>query len=552
MNLVLAVAALVVLAVALFLGVAYLRTNRLIRRSKNHLEGVFDHVDPMVVVDPRLRVLRANRPFARLCRRPFADLLGRQVADLAPFLPASVPLLESCLESNQPRSAAEVPSSDGSVLEMHAFPLPGPEGAQAVLRVRDVSDLAEARRELVERNEALGRLTGALQSELEMAREIQQALLPKDLPRVEGLRFRVRYQPCRPIGGDLYDASLLDERTLVLFVADVSGHGLPAAFEAALVRMSLLTHLSPGTGPVEVFERMNLDLRRSLVQGHYVTAFLGFLDLETLEFRYCRASHPRPLLLRADGTREELGSRGLFLGIVEDGRYREDRIRLQPGDRLCLFTDGYYESADRKGRRLGYKGFVERIPASTDSDPEPVLQEIEREFPGMVDEERDDDRTFIALDVVGGTACRPAVLRRLPGAELPKVHAFRTSQEAWDLVERMRVELSNLGWSERDSRRAQLLASELCVNAVVHGLHDRLQAKAYCAWVMAPEGLHFSVHDEGPGFDFAALPDPRHPDHLGKDHGRGVFLVRRMASDLWYDDGGSTATFRLARTAGEP
>jgi len=315
--------------------------------------------------------------------------------------------------------------------------------------------------------------------------------------------------------------------------------------------MSLLTHLSPSASPVEVFEKMNQDLRRSLVNGHYVTAFLGLLDLETLELRYCRASHPRPVVLRADGRREELGSKGLFLGIVEDGRYQEAKIRLYPGDRFCMFTDGYYESADASGHRLGYHGFVEGIPAGFDSDPEIFLRQVEDDYPGLTDEGRDDDRTFIALDVLAGTACRPAVLRRLGGAELPKVTPFRTSQEAWDLVERLRLDLEEKGWTDRDARRAQLMASELCVNSVVHGLHDRPQARAFCAWVVEPDGLLFSVHDEGPGFDFEALPDPRNPDRLGMDHGRGVFLVRRMATDLWFDDGGTTATFRLGRTEGK-
>ena len=118
------------------------------------------------------------------------------------------------------------------------------------------------------------------------------------------------------------------------------------------------------------------------------------------------------------------------------------------------------------------------------------------------------------------------------------------------MVEGMRDDLRKLGWSERDSRRAQLLASELCVNAAVHGLKDRPWAKACCAWSVGEDGILFSVHDEGAGFEPDSLPDPRHPGRLGIEHGRGVFLVRRLATDLWFDDGGTTATFRLARTSG--
>jgi serine phosphatase RsbU (regulator of sigma subunit)/anti-sigma regulatory factor (Ser/Thr protein kinase) len=521
-----------------------------IRRSKRDLEGIFDHVDPMAVVDLDLRVLRANRPFAELCGKTFRDLLGRPLSDLAPFLESAFPLFRECMDQDRAAGPLELPERNGRVQEAHAFPLGAGGLGRAILRLRDVTDLSSARRELVDRNTSLGRLTDAFQAEVEMAREIQRALLPKDLPRIDGLACRVRYQPCRPIGGDLYDVSLLDERHLCVFLADVSGHGLPAAFEAALVRMSLLNHAFPDAGPARILEGMNHDLCRSLVMGHYVTAFLGILDLETLELRYCRASHPRPVVFHADGTRESLGARGLFLGIVEQGRYEEDSIRLAPGDRFCLFTDGYYESATIEGRRLGYKGFVARIPSSVDVDPEPALQAVEEEFPGMSEDGRDDDRTFLALDVLSRTRDRPAVLRRFPASADPAISVFRTAHEAWDLVDCLRAELEGAGWSLRDARRAQLLASELCVNAVAHGLHDRPNARAFCAWHLLGKEILVSVHDEGPGFDVDSVPDPRDPQNLGMDHGRGIFLVRRMSNDLWFDDGGTTATFRLLRTTG--
>lgn len=539
--------------VAAALGTAawLLRLGEKIRRSKRHLERVFDHVDPMVVVDRDLRVLRANRPFAEHCGCSFRALLGRALPEAAPFLEPALPLFRECMEQDRAAGPFELPERNGLVQEAQVFPLVAGAFGQAVLRLRDVTALASARSDLVDRNAKLGRLADAFQGEIEMAREIQQALLPKDFPRIDGLFFRVRYQPCRPIGGDLYDISLLDDKHLCIFLADVSGHGLPAAFEAALVRMSLLNHASPDVGPAEVFEQMNRDLCRSLVLGHYVTAFLGILDLDTLELRYCRASHPRPVVFHADGTREILGSKGLFLGIVEQGQYLEDKIRLSPGDRLCLFTDGYYESATLQGRRLGYKEFVARIPPRVEEDPEPVLRAVEEEFPGMFDDSRDDDRTFLALDVLSRSPDRPAVLRRLPTWAHPEIHVFRSAHEAWDLVEGLRDLLELAGWSQRDARRAQLLASELCINAVTHGLHDRPGARAFCAWVLQGDGILFSVHDEGQGFDFQALPDPREPARLKMDHGRGVFLVRRIAQDLWFDDGGTTATFHLLRAVAD-
>ncbi|MEK7395229.1 MAG: SpoIIE family protein phosphatase, partial [Fibrobacterota bacterium] len=473
---------------------------RRIQRSKNHLEAVFDHVDPMLVADVDMRVLRVNRAFADLVGMPFAALVGKCLTDTVPQLAATHPLFRACMSERRPLGPMEISwaQEPSRILEVHTFPLQTSKDAarEAVMRLRDVTDLSSARKQLVDRNAALGRLTDALQSELEMAREIQQGLLPRELPHLEGLAFHVRYLPSRPVGGDLYDVVVLDETHLGLFVADVSGHGLPAAFEAALVRMSFLNHASPGASPAKVFEGMNRDLRRSLALGHYVTAFYGVLDLETLELSFCRASHPRPVVLHPDGTRKSLASKGLFLGIVENGAYREETEVLNPGDRICLFTDGYYEAAGVSGKRLGYEAFVTRLAEGRGVDPTEVLARVEEEYPGLVDDGREDDKTFLAVDILSTRPGRPGILHRFPGSRMPRIRDFGSSQAAWDLVEIMKTEMIESGWSARDARKAQLAASELCVNALVHGLGEKPDGKARCTWSINRSEILFAVQDE--------------------------------------------------------
>lgn len=517
-----------------------------VRRSKQHLEWVFDHVDPMVVVDSDLRILRANAPFAEISGKAFTSLLDQPLSETVPALASLSSALRSGILEGKEVPATEIEWND-RVLEAQVFGLVRSRGSRAegILRLRDVTALAHARKLLVDRNAALADLTDALQAELEMAREIQQALLPNDLPRLQGVEFHVRYLPSRPVGGDLYDLCLLDDSHLAIFMADVAGHGLPAAFEAALVRMSFLNHAQAGVDTATIFSRMNRDLRRSLILGHYVTAFVGVLDLETLRLRFCRASHPRPVLLREGEARRTLGGKGLFLGIVDEGGYMEEEVQLAPGDRLCIFTDGYYETANRAGHRLGYEGFVERLPASLGKSPLDVLTQVELDFPGQEEGGREDDRTFLALDIRGVRDPVHPVLRRMPRKEPPEIRWFSSAQEGWELVERMRRNLSDVGWPSRDIRRVQLVASELCVNAVLHGLKGRPQAKACCSWVATSTECLFSVHDGGPGFDPAKLPDPRDPDRLGLDHGRGVFLVQRIAQELLFDDGGCTITVKV-------
>jgi len=527
------------------------RSNRILA-SKRHLETVFDHVDPMVVADVSFRILRANRAFASLLGRSWSDLLGHNLDEvLGAFLPPSAQLTGLVERTTFAERPWPGPGGD-RVFDLHVIPVGPAEGM--VFHLQETTQLAHARQELLARNAALARLTQALQGEIEVAREIQSGLLPRELPRVGGIDFLVRYLPSRPVGGDLYDVLPLDEKHLGIFIADVSGHGLPAAFEAALVRMSFLNRAQAGLLPSQVLGAMNRDLRRSLAVGHYATAFYGILDLETLELSYCRASHPRPAVLRADGQVVRLGSQGLFLGIVDAANYRDNTIQLEEGDRFCLFTDGYYEGLRRDGKRLGYDGFLKRIFAPECTDLGVELTRIEEEFePGTEDEAGEDDRTFLAMDIRSRTPrWLPRVLARFPDLPAPRVRTFSTTQTSWELVEAFAADLVAAGWSARDARKAQLAASELAVNCLVHGLRDRPDGEVRCAWLVGPDECRFAVEDDGAGFDPDRIPDPRSPERLNLDHGRGIFLVRRIVADLWYDHGGTTATFVLRPLLPDP
>lgn len=536
------------IAGVLFLFVSS-RTSRRILTSKRHLEAVFDHVDPIVVVDEGRRIMRANKAFATLTGSTWTSLLGKSVDSiLGAFLPSAAQLRDIGERALFPERIWPF-GDEPRLFDVQAIPV----GGELLLHFQETTQLVRARQELVDRNETLARITNALQGEIEVAREIQAGLLPRELPRMDGIDFLVRYTPSRPVGGDLYDLLAIDDHHLGIFIADVSGHGLPAAFEAALVRMSFLNRAQPGVGPADVLSSMNEDLRRSLAVGHYATAFYGILDIRTLHLRYCRASHPRPAILHADGRITRLGSQGLFLGIVDAANYRDAETTLAKGDRICLFTDGYYEGMRRDQRRLGYDGFLERIFAPGEGGIAAELERIESEFlPGTEDENGEDDRTFLALDILSDEPrWRPRILQRFPSAARPDIRTFRTVQESWALVEEFAAALAAEGWSARDVRKAQLAASELCVNASTHGLRGRGDSLAECAWFANPTECLFAVHDDGPGFDPDRLPDPRAPERLQLDHGRGIFLVRRIVADLWFDHGGATATFLLqpARTA---
>jgi phosphoserine phosphatase RsbU/P len=214
--------------------------------------------------------------------------------------------------------------------------------------------------------EALGRLDGAnkqLIDELNLASELQKSLLPRSYPSDAPLEFAHKFIPLNSIGGDFFDLQRLDEKTLGLVIADVSGHGVGPALITAMFKSAFGLE-SRGKGkdsPAALMSSLNAELGSILTTGHYVTAFAAYIDIDSLEMRYCSAGHPNQLLVRADGSSEELATMGFLLGMMEGMEYEEKRVELAPGDTLVLFTDGVFESPDAAGEPFGREGILRSI-----------------------------------------------------------------------------------------------------------------------------------------------------------------------------------------------
>lgn len=214
--------------------------------------------------------------------------------------------------------------------------------------------------------EALARLDGAnrqLVEELNLASELQKSLLPRAYPNDVPLEFAHKFMPLNSIGGDLFDVLRLDERSLALVIADVSGHGVGPALVTAMFKSSFGLQCKSIRSPAALMEALNIELNGSLTTGHYVTAFAAFIDTESLEMRYCSAGHPNQLLVRADGSSEELGTMGFLLGMIDGVDYEEKTVALGSGDTLILFTDGLFESPDASGEPYGREGILRSISA---------------------------------------------------------------------------------------------------------------------------------------------------------------------------------------------
>ncbi len=187
-----------------------------------------------------------------------------------------------------------------------------------------------------------------IESELQIAHDIQMSILPKMLPpfsnREEFNLFAV-IEPAKEVGGDFYDFFEIDGNHLCLVIADVSGKGVPAALFMAVTKTLIKATAKVWHGAADILAEVNSQICRDNELDMFVTVFCGILDLQTGELIYANAGHNSPLLIRRDGVSCHLPKgRQLVLGAMEDHRYQSESVVLEPGDRLFLYTDGVTEA----------------------------------------------------------------------------------------------------------------------------------------------------------------------------------------------------------------
>ncbi len=222
----------------------------------------------------------------------------------------------------------------------------------------------EARNEDLQRSVQNGAAQLAMQEEeLESAREIQQALLPKSVPQLPGLEVATAWQPARIVGGDYFDVFQLGKQELAVCIADVAGKGICAALLMANVQASVRAFAREAESPARVCGRINQVLCENCSTDRFVTFFYAVLNGPDRILRYCNAGHPAPLLVSADSVHQLAGS-GAALGLFPDWKYEEFTVRLSAGDRLVLYTDGITEAVRSDGEEFGSENLAAVAQAS--------------------------------------------------------------------------------------------------------------------------------------------------------------------------------------------
>jgi sigma-B regulation protein RsbU (phosphoserine phosphatase) len=253
--------------------------------------------------------------------------------------------------------------------------------------------------------EQLAQQLQTIQKELETARQIQLSILPNDIPKIEGLDIAARYIPMTSVAGDFYDFIMVDEKSIGILVADVSGHGMPAALIASMLKIALAAQLPHAADPAQVLSGLNQALCGKF-QHHFVTAAYVFVDMAKRVVTYAGAGHP-PLLLwgtSSAGVRDVVEN-GLFLGKFPWATYSSLELPIKAGDWCLLYTDGIPETPNHSEIEFGtdrFKQFLateQSTSASQFSDH--LLEELFRWAARGPGEDLDDDITLVAIHVTG-------------------------------------------------------------------------------------------------------------------------------------------------------
>ncbi len=248
-----------------------------------------------------------------------------------------------------------------------------------------------------------------VRDELEIARELQRDLLPRELPAVPGYLFAHSYRTANEVGGDFYGLVRLPDGRLALMVADASGHGMASGLVMAIANATWRTALDLDPSPERVIALLNRTLCRTGTTRTFMSAFYGLLDPGTGVMEYVCAGHPFPLLRRAGGRTEELGNGGFPLGIRDPLPIASHTVTIEPGDLLLLYTDGLPEALDAQGgTAFGY----EKVQAALQlgGTPQQVHDAIRHSFDLHVGDEvlRDDLTLLVMARGVGVSRPGPA------------------------------------------------------------------------------------------------------------------------------------------------
>lgn len=386
--------------------------------------------------------------------------------------------------------------------------------------------------QLVRQQQIETRQRERIESELRVARIIQETLLPKELPNLHGYALSAYWQPARAVGGDFYDFFQFEDGKLAIIVGDVTDKGVPAALVMSTTRTVLRAAAERFQSPGLVLQRANDILCPDMPPKMFVTCLYAVLDPATGAIRYANAGHDVPYLCTADGV-EEMRATGMPLGLLPNMSYDEKEVTVMPGETVVLYSDGLVEAHNPAREMFSFRRLRELVGKHTGgSGMIPFLLDQLTAFVGE-EWEQEDDVTIVTVQrlpesAANGEAAAPPRLL----ADFTVSSAPGNEREAMQRVARA---VEHCGLAPAQISRLKTAVSEATMNAMEHGNHYNPLLSVALQVLSDEEAITVRITDHGGG---RAIPTHTAPDLNAKLAGRqsprgwGLFLIRNMVDKI--------------------
>ena len=364
------------------------------------------------------------------------------------------------------------------------------------------------------------------ETELKVAKNIQEGILSSDFPDNDSYAVCASMTTATEVGGDFYDYFLTDETHLALVIGDVSGHGMAAAMFMTLSKTLIKVYAQAHYSTDKVFDLTNRYLQQSNPAKFFVTGWIGILDLTTGVLTYTNAGHNFPVILRDGKEPEFLRSKTNFvLGRRRLIRYKEKRIKLHPGDKLVLYTDGVTDAQTPDGSFFGDDRLLAALNAAKEQNQEGMLSALRREVTAFENgNEHYDDATALVL-----------YYKNYYHTEPPLSKSFFLTEESFDDVTAYIADCCTAaGCDENTVGQITIASSEILANIdmYVYEAGGDIEVLTKCI----NRRMTVIFKDNGAPFNPLLVQDPdvTLPLSKRKPGGLGIFIVKKLMSDYSY------------------
>jgi len=373
-----------------------------------------------------------------------------------------------------------------------------------------------------------------IESELKIAHDIQQGIIPKIFPPIphrDDMDIYAVLNPAKEVGGDLYDFFYIDKDCLAFAIGDVSGKGVPASLFMAITVTLLRAKAQKGLKVNEIVEDINIDLCRDNSNSMFVTFFLGIINLKTGELNYCNAGHNYPYILRQNGDLQCLEqTHGTPLGLFENTNYKSDSLYLKDRENIVLYTDGISEAMNNKGEMYGDHRLEEVLKtlSKNPKDKEIIDELLKRTKDFVGDAQPSDDITLLALSYTPKVNSKGQIIKKISVknkiSELIRIDDFlKTMTKEYNFSKELVFDL-------------HLVFEEIISNIIFYAYDDDKEHEIDIE-VKIAKMLSIKIVDDGKEFNLLTLPLPENlekPLTQRKEGGLGVHFVKTLMDKVEY------------------